>query len=341
MTGLNDHLTPANTNPHSVLPTAEHSVSTQPNAHGSVHAVYPNGISFMDEQGAMEGFLTILGAMVASVPIWALFHTIKRSGFDWFACFLIAVLLLALLMIRADTIAYRYQPVLFNRATGKVHVFVAQSLTWWKLWQLKPPCRIETWDWDCIRAEVVEVGMFSGSGAPRKDYGLVGAAVEHPGSLTVVGRFIIGLAYSWYPQPMLDRWEHVRLYMRNEGPPIRLGDHLFHDASTHRFWTAFWFGQPLLGPGSRKFWTGEFLHGWWFLTIPGGMTALPLLPFTIAAGLLRWLSHKVKREPKWPPEIMATLGGPALSLAELNAQLSTSKPTWTQRRKARAAKQKQ
>ena len=59
MTGLNDRLTPGQAEPHTVLPTAEHSVSRHPNAHTSIHAVHPNAISFMDEMGAMEGFLTL------------------------------------------------------------------------------------------------------------------------------------------------------------------------------------------------------------------------------------------------------------------------------------------
>lgn len=341
MNGLNDRLAPANSGPHTVLPTASHSVSSRARSHDTIHAVYPEGISFIDELGAMEGYLTILGAMTASLPVWALHYSLthwQSHGPDWLTlCIFTPALIIALLMIRSDTIAYRYQPVLFNRATGKVHVFLAQSLTWWKLWQLKPPSRIETWDWDCIRAEVVEFTVFTGSGAPSKNYALVGAVVDQPGSLNVISRFGIGGSYPWSPDPMVERWEHVRRYMRNEGPALAPGDSLFHDASTHRFWAALWFGQPLIGPGSRQYWTGEFLNGWWFLTIPGGMLFLAMLPFSMAAGLLRWLSHKAKREPKWTPEILASLGGPALSIAEL----SIPPQTWTQRRKALKQQRKQ
>jgi hypothetical protein len=104
---------------------------------------------------------------------------------------------------------------------------------------------------------------------------------------------------------------------------------LFKDESTHKLWDALTFGQPLLGPGSGEYWSGKALNGWWFLTIPAGFIFMILLPFTAAAGLLRWISHAVKREPKWPAEIMASVGG-----AIDATTLMTPKLTYTQRRKA-------
>jgi hypothetical protein len=55
----------------------------------------------------------------------------------------------------------------------------------------------------------------------------------------------------------------------------------------------------------------------WFLTIPFGLACLILLPLTVPAGLLRGLAHWTKLEPKWPPEILASVGGASLSGDEL------------------------
>ncbi|HEX8615105.1 MAG TPA: hypothetical protein VF800_27800 [Telluria sp.] len=81
--------------------------------------------------------------------------------------------------------------------------------------------------------------------------------------------------------------------------------------STVRLWDAITFGQPLIGPGSAQYWNGQALNGWGFLTIPAGILFLSFLPFTIVAGLLRWLSHAVKREPTWPAEVLVSIGAPA------------------------------
>jgi hypothetical protein len=224
-------------------------------------------------------------------------------------------------MLRSDTIGYRYQPTLFNRRTGKVHIFVADGVTWWKLWQVLPSSRIETWDWACARAEVVEFNVVAGSGVPRREYALVCVITDRPGGTKVMSRFGVGLTSSYDGgEAMVQRWEHIRRFMMEDGPHLAPGDSLFHDESTIKLWDAITWGQPLLGPGSKVYWTGEVLHGWWFLTIPGGAVFLMLLPFTVISGLLRMLSHAVKREPKWTDEILADAGGRKMDLAEMAAR---------------------
>lgn len=256
-------------------------------------------------------------------------------GVSWATLTLVGIATVCLFVLRADTIAYRYQPVLFNRTLGKAHCFVSDGISWWKLWQLKPASHIQTFDWSCIRGEVVEFSVIGGSGVPRLNYALVCAAVEHPGSRNVVGRFGVGMSYPWNPDPMVERWEHIRRFMRFEGPALAPGDAIFKDESTHELWAALTFGQPLLGPGSAQYWNGQALNGWWFLTIPAGLVFLGLLPFTVSAGLLRWITHFARREPKWPADILESVGGAALSPDELNAP----KLTWTQQRKALKAQQ--
>ena len=96
--------------------------------------------------------------------------------------------------------------------------------------------------------------------------------------------------------------------MNADGPRLAASESLYVDETTESIWAALTWGQPLLGPGSKVYWTGKLHHGMWFLTIPGGAFFLILLPFTIAAGLLRWLSNAAKRTPIWPQEILDSLG---------------------------------
>lgn len=54
----------------------------------------------------------------------------------------VILLWLALLFIQVDWVGFRYEPVLLNRALGKVHVFKSMGLPWWqwgwKLWGAYP-----------------------------------------------------------------------------------------------------------------------------------------------------------------------------------------------------------
>ncbi len=333
----NERLDPPNEHAHFVLPGAGKSASGSARSHDSIVAVYPQGISLIDQMGAMEGFLSIIGGMGGGVALLFLYvsHSLGTSAPPiWFSIGMTVLGAICFSILRADTLTYRYHPVLFNRAAGTVHCFVSESLSWWKLWQLKPPAHVQTYRWDCIRGEVVEFTVLGGGGVPRREYALVCAVVEQPGSRKVVARFGVGLTSSWNADFMVQRWEHIRRYMRGEGPPLANGDTLFKDDSLTGLWAALTFGQPLLGPGSGEYWSGQVLNGWWWLTIPGGLVMLPLLPFTVAAGLLRWLSHMLRREPKWPPEVLASVGGAALNATEL----MTPKTTWTQKRKALKSK---
>ena len=236
------------------------------------------------------------------------FGFITVSGFDFLTILSLLTVALCALVVRADTVAFRYEPVLFDRAAGKVHVFVAEPLPWWKLWQLKPPSHVQSFDWLCIRGEVTEFAVLGGGGVPRQHYGLVCAVVEKPGSKKVVARFGVGMSSVWSADSMFQRWEHIRRYMRNKGPALAPGDSLYKDESTFKLWPALTFLQPLLGPGSGIYWTGEAVGGLWFFTIPFGLLTLIFLPFTVVAGLLRLISHYLKYEPRWPKEILESVG---------------------------------
>lgn len=252
--------------------------------------------------------MTILFGMGGAFSVWISIETLFSFGVNFATIMLLFLSFVCVCVVRADTVAFRYQPVLFDRAAAKVHVFVAEPLTWWKLWQLKPLSCVQSFDWSCIRGEVIEFSVLGGGGVPRQNFGLVGAVVEKPGSKKVVARFGVGMSAVWGSNPMFQRWEHIRRYMRNKGPALAPGDSLYRDESTFKLWPALTFLQPLLGPGSGIYWTGEAVGGLWFFTIPFGLLTLIFLPFTVVAGLLRLISHYLKYEPRWPKEILESVG---------------------------------
>lgn len=305
---MSELLDPPNPQTHTVIPASDKSSGAGARAHDSVSTVYEHGIAFIDDVGAMEGYLTIVFGMGGAFAVWMSSLTIPRFGLTFLTTLMLLGVLICLLVVRADTVAFRYQPVLFDRAAGKVHVFVAESLTWWKWWQLKPPSHVESFDWSCIRGEVAEFMVLGGGGAPRRNYNLICAVVEEPGSRKVVARFGAGMSSVWAANAMFQRWEHIRRYMRDNGPALAPGDSLYKDESTFKLLPALTFLQPLLGPGSGVYWTGKALGGLWFLTIPFGILILILLPFTAVAGLLRLISHHLKHEPRWPKEILDSVG---------------------------------
>lgn len=219
--------------------------------------------------------------------------------------------LLCLVLGRADSIGWRYQPVLFDKAAQKVHVFTDLGSPWWEIWRLLGGTRhrIDSFDWACARGEVAEVVVMGGANLPRKEYALTLAITETPGSARVVARFGVGFTTGYDGgQTQVARWEHIRRYMRGEGPALTAGDELYLDDSQEHWTGAFTSGQPLLGPGSKMWWTGEGLHGAWFLTVPVGLAFLCILPLTLPYSLIRWLVRRFKGVPQWPADILASVG---------------------------------
>ncbi len=302
-----ERLEPPNEQKHIVLPNSAESASSVAKCHGSVIKVYRDAITFIDQMGAMEGHMTIVGGY-GFLMLATYFLMTLSDGFLGFAVITGIGAFVCLLIIRSDAIGYRYQPVVFNRATHKVHVFVDEGISSGKLWHLVSPSRIETWDWACARAEVVEYVTLGGGSIPRTNYGLICAITDKPGGNIAVSRFGVGISSAYEAESMIQRWEHIRRFMNEGGPHLGPGESLFRDESTTSLLSALTWGQPLLGPGSKIFWTGKAVHGMWFLTIPGGAFFLLLLPMTMLAGLMRWLSHLSKRTPKWPREILDSLG---------------------------------
>jgi hypothetical protein len=281
----------------------------------------------------MAGFLAIIGSGGLALSLGILWMWTQSMGWSWLYLPLASLVLVACFMLRADMIGHRHSPVLFDRAARKVHLFVSQPPRWWQLWRWTPTQRIESFDWSCIRAEVVEIVQAGGAGVPRKDYALTLAVVQEPGSTQVRARFGVGLGYPWSPEPILSLWEHLRLFMTAKGPHLAPGDTVFVD-QTEGFWRSLGFLQPLLSPGAKGWLTGSTFSGAWWFSLPFSVFALVMLPLSAACGLIRWITLQLRREPQWPDEILNSVG----------EKIDTTAPrvTWTQRRKAlKAARNRQ
>lgn len=307
-----DYLMPSNERPAALLPPVDRAACDTPNSGGSVRAVYANGIEFIDQMATIDGMFA--GAMWSAALGFAWFLTWGYGEFPgaWPMHILLLLFVLVLLAIgRADSVGWRYQPVLFDKVAQKVHVFTDMGTPWWEVWRLLggTRCRIDSFDWTCARGEVAEVVVMGGANLPRKEYALTLAITDAPGSRDVVARFGVGFTAGYDDgQTQVARWEHIRRYMRGEGPALTPGDELYPDDSEEHWIGAFTSGQPLLGPGSKVWWTGEGLHGAWFLTIPFGLAFLLILPLTLPYSLIRWMVRRFKGTPRWPEHILASVG---------------------------------
>jgi hypothetical protein len=320
-------LAPPNPNPHLLLPPPDRPGNALAHAHGTVHKVYAHGIQFIDAMAEVAGIMAIgAGGAVLLTSTFFAFSLTERHGPDWF---LLGCVFFSLCFARLDFVGFRYNPVLFNRAAQKVHVFHDEGTdlaAFWR-WFGNTNWSIHTYDWACVRAEVAEITVLGSANMPRQEHLLALAFTDSPGSATVVARVGVGFADRYVGTEAAEqRWEHIRRYMQAGGPPLAPGDHLWEDQSRMSLWGAATYLQPLLGPGSAGWWTGEHLHRMWFLTIPFGLACLLLLPLSVPAGLLRGLAHWSKPEPKWPPEVMASVGG-AVPPQEVAALAASGTPS--------------
>jgi hypothetical protein len=301
--------------PNTVLPPVDRPASSRAHAHGAIHKVYPNGIQFIDQMSEAEGILAMgaggMGIVFLSFFIQSIF---ERPGPDpsWLA---LSISVVSFCVARLDFIGYRYQPVLFNRTASTVHVFLDEGTALWEFWRWFRMTRhsIHTYDWACARGEVAELTMLGHNNLPRKEVLLMLAFTESPGSHRVSARVGVGYTDAYVGTEAAEqRFEHIRRYMQDGGPPVAPGDHLYDNKSKLSLWGALTWSQPLIGPGSLGYWTGSAVNGLWFFSIPFGVLCFVLLPLTVPGGLLRALSHWSKAEPKWPAEILASVGGASL-----------------------------
>jgi hypothetical protein len=333
--GPQDELSPPNEKPHIVLPPNTVSVHRQPMTGGAVLKTYPNALAFVDHLSAMRGYLGVGGFATLAFALLGLIDGIVE-GFSGFVAFDVVLLLVALAFTQAEFVGFRYQPVLVNRGLGQVHVFVGQMLPWWQwFWKLwgRSGWEVQTYDWRCIRAEVIQFTIFAGQ-VPRRESALVFAVTDAPGSNKVIQRFGVGPTSAYGDiDSMLRRWEHIRRFMQGEGPVWVAGDVKFQDFAVS-FWDAATFLQPLFNPMFKDL--RENPHHWWWIW-PLGVAALIGLPLTVPMGLVRWLSYKLNAEPVWPKDVLQSLGGAELSDEQLAGLAAPKTPRIVGRKKRQQA----
>src|SRR5690606_5936228 len=160
-------LVPPNPHPHLILPPLDQPASRRAHAHGTIHKLYPHGIQFIDQMSEAAGIMA-MGCGGGAIIFFSFF---VATAFDTTPnnlgpyCFSWSLCLFSLALARLDIIDFRYQPVLFNRATGKVHVCLDEGTKLWEVgrWFGLTRYSIHTYDWNCVRGDVAELTVL-GSG---------------------------------------------------------------------------------------------------------------------------------------------------------------------------------
>ena len=303
-----------------VLPPHSLSVSRRPTVGAAVVNAYAHGLEYAERVVAAGGFGLFL-TIFAGIPFGYATADMWRGIVSGpFSLLVLAALIgfctaCLLLLFRLDTVGYRYTPVLFNRASGKVHVFRPEVA----LFSLRPlwgggRFSIETYDWSCVRAQVTRSRVVTGSLA--QDNAQLGCIVlQDQKTPNVVAEFPIGVSTTALAvQVLLDHWEHIRRFMEHEGPLFLEGEGPHEDWGTQSFFGALFFGQPLLdlGRDARPAAQADAV------TSLVQIVTIFLSPVLACIGVLRWVSYHLKGQPKWSAEILASVGGAPLKGAQLH-----------------------
>ncbi|MDV9040694.1 DUF6708 domain-containing protein [Stenotrophomonas sp. RAC2] len=305
------------------LPPSSHQASPRASTHGGVLDVYEYGISFVDQMSAMRGYASSCGWVGVLATMFGLYISFFVTGFSWVTILQFVLLLVFLLFIQIDWVGYRAEPVLFDRRGRKVHVFKSLGLPWWQWgWNIfgRPRYEVQSFDWDCVRAEVVTYTVFTGQ-VPRRESSLVLAISDLPGGALEVQRVGVGPSFGYGNSTgAVERWEFVRRMMEGVGPVWSASEARYQDFAVS-LGEALTVAQPLIGPGSRQYWKKGLAM--WLL----GAVGLIALPLTAYIGLNRYLSYRLQRKPRWPPNVLNSVGAGPFTDAVLRGRLSIEKPT--------------
>jgi len=300
-----------------VLPPNSLSVSRRATVGNSVINAYANGLEYAEQVFSAGGFM-LFGFVVFGYLTVLLITMLPDVGGVLFPSLVVLCLVGLWFMFRFDTVGYRYTPVLFNRALGKVHVFRDQTRFWslWPLWG-GGAHRVDSYEWSCVRAQISRFRVFTGNVA--QDSARLGCIVlKAPDRAELVAEFPLGVTTSALAiQNLLDHWEHVRRYMEYEGPMFPEGEEPYKEVTTQSLLGAVFFGQPFIGPGAKEAFVTTDM-GVSFVLVVWQILALFLFPVTLTIGLLRWASLRIRTKPKWPVEVLASVGGKVLNGDELN-----------------------
>ncbi|MCW0376195.1 hypothetical protein NB691_003029 [Xanthomonas sacchari] len=300
-----------------LLPPHSVPASRSPNSGGAVIEAFPHGLAYGSMMTLLVGYLGF-GAVAIGLPLTLMLASALGDA-NAFTPALVGTSVLSVFvyfMLRFDLIGYRYAPTLFDRNAGKVHVFKDNTrlFGWWPLWGGGGQHEILSYDWACVRAQVVRFKTFTGTVA-QDNAALQMIVLAAPGDTRVVGQFGLGLTSSAIAvQPLLDTWEHIRRFMEHEGPLFVEGDGPNEALFEMRLARCIFFGQPFIGPGSAEHWKHPDLGA-----ILWQVIAIPLFPLTLLYGLIRWASFHIKSKPAWPPEVLASVAGAPLHGSALDA----------------------
>lgn len=300
-----------------LMPVHTVSVSREANSGGAVIEAYPHGLSYGNMMTLLLGYLSF-GAVAVALPLAVMFSSaIRNPHIGGTAAFGTAVMLaFALVMSRFDILGYRYQPTLFDREAGKVHVLLTRPAS--------SACGPSG-------AAVGSTKSFPMTGLAYvvRSRGSVRSPAPWPKRMLRcnsscwpdrkihrwLGQYGLGLTSSAIAvQPLLDTWEHIRRFMEHEGPLFVESDGPNAGLFQLSLGACLCFGQPFIGPGSRPYWEHPDLGA-----VLWQIIALPLWPLTALYGLIRWTCFRIKSKPAWPAEVLASVGGAALSGKELEA----------------------
>ena len=287
--------------------------------------VYEHGISFVDQMSAMRGYASSCGWVGVFSSALGLYISFFVTGLSWVTILQFALLFVFLLFVQTDWVGYRAEPVLFDQAARKVHVFKSLGLPWWQWgWNVfgRPRCEVQSYDWDCAGAEIVSYTIFTGQ-VPRREASLVLTIADRPGSPVEIHRVGVGPSFGFGNQSgPVERWEYIRRMMEGVGPVWTPGDSRYQDFGVS-LGEALTIAQPLIGPGSRQYWKKG--PAMWLL----GAISLIALPLTAYIGLNRYISYRLQRKPRWPVEVLQSVGAGPFTDAVLRQRLSLEKPAGT------------
>ncbi|GEM_PF-1034909 len=311
------------------LPERNRQASRRAFTHGGVLDVYENGISFVDQMSAMRGYASSCGWVGVFSAVLGLYISFFITGVSWVTVLQFVLLFVFLFFVQIDWVGYRAEPVLFDQPARKVHVFKSLGLPWWQWgWNVfgRPRCEVQSYNWDCVSAEVVSYTIFTGQ-VPRREASLVLTITDRPGGSVEIQRVGVGPSFGFgNPSGPVERWEYIRRMMEGVGPVWTPGESRYQDFGVS-LGEALTIAQPLIGPGSRQHWKKG--PAMWLL----GTISLIALPLTAYIGLNRYISYRLQRKPRWPAEVLQSVGAGPFTDAVLRQRLSLEKPAVTGKRR--------
>jgi len=243
-------------------------------------------VEFVDRSFLWKGFATALGLFLGCIFSYAIINTTSSTinywGEEptWFVIFIMFFILLMLFLlavciavIRLEIFNYTHYPMIFNRKTRMVHVFL----------QLRKG-EILSVPWDNL--------FFNGSHPKDKgDYNIAGHKMAEDGK-TVLETFTLPTHSDHNSEYRFLEWEFIRQFMEgNDKKVAELANMVIDTACVN---------------GRRE----RFFEGLWqsFAAFGGGRLyfSIPLSPLILMQAIGRQIVMWTSKFPYWPKEIMDT-----------------------------------